>query len=81
MRQSKAMKFKRFAAKMRGKSTRKDGGQTTKPVVPVDPDATEAQVTTECNNWLEAHGCVMDRLNNAAGQLLLPSTVANRKPC
>lgn len=66
---SKAVRFQRIADKLMGrKGVRKDGSIGTKPVVPV-PDATEGEVMSSCQSWMEAHGLVMDRLNNGAGVL------------
>ncbi len=42
----------------------------TRPTVPCPP-LPESEVTTLCKSWLERHGCVMDRLNNGAGKLIL----------
>ena len=67
---SKRIAFKRFAQMLRhGKpSVRKNGSMATKPIVPV-AEATEAEVTKECVEWLRRHGCRMKRQNNGAGYL------------
>jgi len=75
MRQTRADKFARIAHKVAGVKRpmpRQDGSVMTKPVVPCPP-LPESEVTKLCKAWLERHGCVMDRLNNAAGKLVLPN--------
>ncbi len=47
---------------------RKDGGIGTKPTVPC-VDQLEADVTTECNDWLTAHGVMYDRNNTGVGDI------------
>ena len=68
-RQTKATKFARIAAKIRKMpSVRADGSVGTHPSVPCPP-LPEDEVTVQSKEWLERHGCVMDRLNNGAGYL------------
>ncbi len=68
---NKKISFKRFAQMLkRGKpDVRKDGSMAIKPIVSVDVEATESEVTTECVEWLRSHGCRMKRQNNGAGYL------------
>lgn len=51
------------------RNTNKDGSINTKPVVPVDVDKSEKEVSKECITWLRKQGCVADRHNVGAGKL------------
>lgn len=73
-RQTKATKFARIAAKA-GKihnrpmpGIRADGSVGTHPSTPCPP-LPEGEVMVLVKDWLERHGCVVDRLNNGAGYL------------
>ncbi|KKL66427.1 hypothetical protein LCGC14_2145090 [marine sediment metagenome] len=48
------------------RSTRKDGGLPTKPVVPVC-DLPESDVLSDCTTWLKARGFIADRMNVGKG--------------
>ncbi len=50
------------------KPGRKDGGMTTKPVVPC-PDISEREVLKGCISWLRRRRIVCDRMNVGAGQM------------
>ena len=68
-RQTKATKFARIAAKVRKMpSVRADGSVGTHPSMPCPP-LPEHAVMDLVKEWLERHGCVVDRLNNGAGYL------------
>jgi len=77
MRQTKAKRLKDWALTFKAISegrqpvrpTRKDGSLPTRPVVRVDEAKTEHKVMDECMAWLEARGCLVDRMNVGAGIL------------
>jgi len=70
-RQTKKVRFARIAAKVNNRSmpsVRADGSIGTHPSVPCPP-LPEHAVMDVVKEWLERHGCVVDRLNNGAGYL------------
>jgi len=70
-RQTKKVRFARIAAKVRNRPMpmmRTDGSIGTHPSVPCPP-LPEHAVMDAVKDWLERHGCVVDRLNNGAGYL------------
>jgi len=78
-RQSKATRFLRLGKGIKNLREGKrrpmpgihvDGSISTKPSVPCPP-LPEYKVMELVHKWLLSHGCVVDRLNNGAGRLML----------